>query len=73
VAYTWSTIDDFAVGALAVQRKDLVRRYSINLNYQALRRVGLFAQIVRNVRTSTVRLEQFSGTAVGLGLTAAID
>ena len=72
-AYNWSTIDDLPIAGSIEQRKDLLRRYSLTLSYQATRLMSLRALLTRQMRTSDVQVAQYGGTIAGLELSAKFD
>jgi hypothetical protein len=71
--YTWSTISGAGFAGATGERKDLVRGYSLSVNYRATRRLSLRTYFTRTMRNSTVRSALFNGTTAGLDLTAGFD
>jgi hypothetical protein len=73
VTYVWSTIDDLPVPGGVVQRKDLVRSYSLSTTYRVTRLVSASAHVTRQIRRSEFWLDQFNGTIVGFDLIASFE
>lgn len=71
--FAWSNIEGVPLGGLVAQREDLVRSFSVALNYTASRRVTLRTHVTRQLRNSTSRLDQFNSTVAGLDLSARLD
>jgi hypothetical protein len=61
------------VGATIRDREDLVRSFSLGVNYLATRRVSVRGYTTRTIRNSTVRSALFNDTIAGVELTATVD
>ncbi len=72
-AYTQSVIDNVAFGNTTIERTDLVRSYSLGLNYRATRAVAVSASAARNVRRSEIWVDQYNGNVASLSISVVFD
>lgn len=72
-AYTQSVIDGVAFGNTTMERTDLVRSYSLGMNYRATRMVTVNSSVTRNVRRSEVWVDQYNGTVGALTVSIVFD
>jgi hypothetical protein len=69
----WSSIEG-ATGIVGDDRRnDVVRSYTMSVDYSATRLLSVRAHVTRMIRRSEVWTDQFNSTVVGLELTASID
>jgi hypothetical protein len=71
--FAWANIEGVPLGGLVTQREDLVRSFSVALDYKATRRMTLRAHVTRQLRNSTIGPDQFNSTMAGLDLSARLD
>jgi hypothetical protein len=69
----WSTIEDLRVAGTTVQRKDLLRSYTVGASYAFARQLSMRGYFTRRVRNSTLSIAQFNSTIAGLELIFKID
>jgi hypothetical protein len=72
-AYTQSVIDNVAFGSSTIERTDLVRSYSLGMNYRATRMVTVNASATRNVRRSEVWVDQYNSTVGAMTVSIVFD
>lgn len=71
--HTWSSIDNIDFGGVSVKRNDLVRTYSLGVNYRATRAVSFGTSVTRHIRRSELWSDQYNNTVVNLALTVSFD
>ncbi len=71
--YTWSNIEGLLVAGTPSQRKDLVRNYTLGIDYLATRHLSLRTYATRHIRHSNGLYAQFNNTSAGLELMASFD
>jgi len=72
-ALAWTTIEGVVDAGADGERDDLVRTYSLSIEYRATRIVSLRTHVTRRIRRSEVWTDQFNSTVAGIELTASID
>jgi len=69
----WSSIEG-ATGIVGDKRRnDVVRSYTMSVDYSATRLLSVRAHVTRMIRRSEIWTDQFNSTVAGLELTASID